>query len=107
MGTATFDITKYAKIRGTGAASVCGELVDSGAHTTTTIASNLTNGAAGAGSAITAVKGDVLHIQADEAMRVAFGGVAATATSGHVLFASESRDIEIPESGLISLIDVA
>lgn len=107
MGTATFDISKYAVNRGSSAGALAGELVTSGAHTTSTTASSLTDGAAGAGSAVTAVRGDVLHIQGDEAMRVAFGGDAATATSGHVLFASETRVIEVPASGAISIIDVA
>ena len=106
MGTATFDIGKYGKNRGLGAGNVIGELVTSGEHTTTTTVSNLTDGAAGSGSAITAVKGDVLHIAGDETMRVAFAGAAATATSGHVV-TDTYRDIEIPESGAISIIDVA
>lgn len=107
MGTATFDISKYATNRGGGAATVVGALVTSGAHTTSITASSLTDGAAGAGSAITAVRGDVLHIVGDEAMRIAFGGTTATASSGHYLAANEARDLEIPESGAISIIDVA
>lgn len=107
MGTANFDITKYARNRGLGAGTVPSDLVDSGAHTTSTTASNLTNGAAGAGDAVVGVKGDVLHIEGSEAMRVSFGGVAATASSGHYLAASLARDIEIPVSGAISIIDVA
>ena len=107
MGTATFDIARLSRQRGSGAGTVIGALVTSGAHTTSTTASSLTDGAAGAGSAITAVKGDVLHIQGDEAMRVAFGGSTATATLGHILFATESRSIEVPTTGAISIIDVA
>ena len=107
MGTATFDITKYGRNRGTGAGNVPGAFVASGAHTTTTTASSLTDGAAGAGSAITGVAGDVIHIAVDEDMRVQFGGVAATATSGYLLTSSAIRDIEIPASGAISIVDVA
>lgn len=107
MGTATFDISKYGHNRGQGAGTTPGEFVTSGAHTTSTTASSLTDGAAGAGSAITAVRGDVLHIQGDEDMRIRFGGTAATATAGMILFANTPRDIEISASGAISIIDVA
>lgn len=107
MGTATFSIGKYAVNRGSGAATVMGAYVTGGAHTTSTSASNLTDGAAGGGSAVTAVKGDVLRIQVDEAARINFGGTAATATAGHIIFASETFECEIPESGAISIIDVA
>lgn len=108
MGTATFDISKYGRNRGSGAASVAGELVTSGAHTTSTTASALTDGAAGAGSAVNAPVGSVLHIAASEEMRVAFGGATATATSGHVIAGDGSyRDIEVPAGGAISIIDVA
>ena len=103
MGIATFDIARYGRTRGGGAASVIGELVTSGAYTTSTTASALEDGAGG----ITARAGDVLHIVPDEAMRVAFGGTTATATVGHYLQANVARDIEIPVSGAISIIDVA
>lgn len=103
MGTATFSISKPSK----SGAPVRGRLVTSGAHTTSTTASSLTDGAAGAGSAVTASRGDVLHIKVDEDARLAFGGDTATATLGHILFANEARDIEIPESGAISIVDVA
>lgn len=106
MGTASFDVCKYGESRGAGAATLPGELVTSGAHTTSTTASNLTDGAAGAGSAITAVKGDVLYITGDEEMRVAFGGASATASYGHFIPAT-GRMIEVPASGAVSIIDVA
>lgn len=107
MGTATWSMGKPARIRGSAAPTIIGEYVDGGAHTTSTSASNLTDGAAGAGSAITAVAGDILRIQCDEAARINFGGVAATATSGHILYALETFEVEIPVSGAISIIDVA
>lgn len=104
MGTATFDIVKYSK---NGSRNVSGELVTSGAHTTSTTASNLTDGAAGAGSAVTGRVGDVLFIKGDEDMRISVGGTAATASSGYYLPANESRYIEITTGGNISIIDVA
>lgn len=107
MGTATFSIGKYSRNRGSAAGTVMGEYVTGGAHTTSTSASNLTDGAAGAGSAITGVAGDVIRIQVDEAARINFGGTTATATAGHIIFASETAEFEIPTSGTISVIDVA
>ncbi|QDP48379.1 MAG: hypothetical protein Tp118SUR00d2C21406231_73 [Prokaryotic dsDNA virus sp.] len=107
MGTATFSIAKYGRNRGSAAGTVRGEYVDGGAHTTSTTGSNLTDGAAGAGSAITGVVGDVLTIVMDEAARVQFGGVAATATSGHIVPANIPVDLEISASGAISVADIA
>lgn len=107
MGIATWSMGKPARIRGSAAPTIIGEYIDGGAHSTSTTASNLTNGAAGAGSAITAVAGDILRIQCDEAARVMFGGETATASVGHILFALETFEVEIPESGTVSIIDVA
>lgn len=102
MGTATFSISARGINR-----NLRGKLVTSGAHTSSTTAGNLTDGAAGAGTAITADKGHTLTIQVDEAARIKFGGNTATATDGLIVFASETTDLEISESGTISIIDVA
>jgi hypothetical protein len=107
MGTARWDLAAYGRVRGSGAASVIGEYKTGGIHTTTTSASNLTDGAAGAGSAVTASVGDVLHITCDELARVRIGGTAATATAGFLLQPDVARDIEITASGTISIIDEA
>ena len=103
MGTATFSITKSGYTN----KNVAGRLVTSGAHTTSTSVSSLTDGAAGGGTAISAVKGDILTIKPDEDQRVQFGGEDATATLGHILFADETRDLEISGDGTIRIIDVA
>lgn len=103
MGTATFSISKVGQVTD----NIRGRLVTSGAHTTSTTASSLTDGAAGAGSAVDAKKGDVLTIQVDEAARVKFGGQTATATDGLIIFASETADLEVTGNGAISIIDVA
>ena len=103
MGTATFTISGY----GPSYKGVSGKYVASGAHTTSTSQSGLTDGAAGAGSVITARVNDVLTIRVDEDARVMFGGELATATIGHIIFANETRDMEITGPGVISIIDVA
>lgn len=103
MGTATFSIAKSGYTN----PNVRGRLVVSGAHTTSTTVSSLTDGAAGAGSAITGNVGDVLTIQVDEDARVEFGGIDSTATYGHIIFADETADIEISGRGTIRIVDVA
>lgn len=84
-----------------------GDFVSSGNHTSSTSASNITDGAAGGGSAVTAAVGQVLNITCDELARVQIGGVAATATSGFLLQAGVAREIAITAGGTISVIDEA
>lgn len=103
MGTATYSIAWSGHTND----NIAGRFVTSGAHTTSTTVSSLTDGAAGGGSAVTGRLGQVLTIQVDEAARVMFGGVDATATTGHILFANETRDLEITGDGTIRIIDVA
>lgn len=109
MGTVRFDLTNPAKGRGQGAPTVFGAYVTGGNHTSSTSASNLTDGAAGAGSAVTAAAGQILRVVSDEIGRLRLGGAAATATAGYLLEANVARDIEIgpQESGTISVIDEA
>jgi len=103
MGTATFFITKSGYTN----QNVLGRLITSGAHTTTTTVSNLTDGAAGAGSDITGNAGDILNIRSDEDMRIKMGGETATATDGLLLWAENPQSFEITGTGTISIIDVA
>jgi len=105
MGTASFSVGKYARIRGTGAASVMSSnLRVSGAYTTSTSASNLEDSTA---TDVTLSSGEVLQIHADEAMRIRFGGVAATASTGHYIPAGIQAEFEVNDPGLVSIIDVA
>jgi len=104
MGTASFSVSKYGTNRGSAAGTAIASTVfASGAHTTSTSATNL----ADAGGAITVSIGQVLRIHADEAMRIRFGGVAATASTGHYISATEMTVIECAEPGTVSIIDVA
>lgn len=72
-----------------------------GAFTTSTTAGNVTG--------LTTSLGDVVVFHADEAMRVRFGGTAATASTGHYIPAGQQRDFEITtgDTGTVSAIDVA
>lgn len=104
MGTARWDLAGIGRNKG---GTVIGAYRTGGVHTTSTTASNLTDGAAGAGSAVTAGVGDILHIVCDEVARVQVGGTAATASAGYLLSPDEPRDIEISQGGTISVIDEA
>lgn len=103
MGAAIFSISKTGQPN----KNVRGAYVTGGAHTTSTSATSLTDGAAGSGSAVTGVAGDTLTIQVDENARIKFGGGTATATDGLIIFANETTDLEISETGTIRIIDVA
>lgn len=105
MGTASFYTTKYGKNRGSGAATaVSSDIRTSGAFTTALTAANLTDSTA---ATVTMHVGELLCIHADEAMRVRFGGVVATATSGLFVPAGEERQFECDNAGTVSIIDVA
>jgi hypothetical protein len=103
LGTATYSICRV----GLTSQNVAGRFVTSGAHTTSTTVSSLTDGAAGAGTAVDVGPGDILTIRGDEDMRVMFGGVDATATLGHIVFANETTSIEVSGAGTVRIIDVA
>lgn len=104
MGTASFAVTKFNQNRGSGAGTLVSSVVyTSGAFTTSTTAANLED----ATGDITMSAGQILDVYADEAMRVRFGGVAATATTGHYIPASTCKQIECDEPGLVSIVDVA
>jgi len=103
MGTVSYDICES----GTFNKNVRGALVVSGAHTTSTTSSSLTDGAAGAGSAVDGKVGCILTIVGDEDMRLKFGGATPTASDGIMIFADTVTYLEIPHPGAINLRDVA
>lgn len=104
MGTATFDICQSGSFN----PNVRGAYVTGGAHTTSTSASSLTDGAAGAGSAVSGVVGHILRIKVDEDARLLFGDDNdPTATNGINLPSGEWGDYEISHPGEINVIDVA
>lgn len=102
MGTAIWDLSESGSFN----KNVRGRHVASGAHTTSTSGSDLTDGAAGAGSAVEARVGDVLTIIMDETARMVQGGGTATTTFGQVLSVGANY-IEISHPGTISVCDVA
>jgi hypothetical protein len=105
MGTLSFHTTKYAKNRGSGAATVqSSDFRVSGAFTTSTTAGNLTDSTA---ASVTMGAGELLCGFADGAMRIRFGGTAATATNGIYIPATTPFEIECNNPGTVSVIDVA
>lgn len=105
MGTASFSVGRYGRTRGTGAASVMSTNIRvSGAFTTSTSAASLQDSTA---TNVTLSAGEVIQIHADEAMRIRFGGVAATASTGHYIPVGIQAEFECNDPGLVSIIDVA
>lgn len=104
MGTASFSVGKYGTNRGSAAGTVLSSYVrTSGAYTTSTSATNLEDGTGD----ITLAAGEVLQVHASEAMRIRFGGVAATASTGHYIPENGQAEFECNEAGTVSIIDVA
>ncbi len=104
MGTLSYTVGRYAPSRGAGAGSIAATSVrTSGAHATTTSASAVTDGS----GAIALAAGEVIEVHADEDMRLAFGGVAATASTGWFVPAGHQRQWECDTPGAVSVIDVA
>lgn len=101
MGTASFSVGAYA--RGPKSSLMQSKVETSGAYSTSTTASALED----ASGDITLSAGQVIQIHADEDMRVRFGGVAATASTGHFIPAGQQREFECQEPGTVSIIDVA
>lgn len=109
MGTASFTVSYYGRSRGRSAGSILSSrLHASGAHTTSTTATNLA-GTDADGTAWDAnmSDGQVLQVYADVAMRVRFGGQPATASTGFYIPAGMQDEIECNNPGTVSIIDVS
>lgn len=105
MGTFSFHVTRYGKNRGSGAATVqSSDYRVSGAFTTSTTATNLTDSAS---ATVSLGAGEVLVCFADEAMRIRLGGTAATASNGIFIPANTVIDVECCNPGTVSVVDIA
>jgi hypothetical protein len=103
MGTLNFTVGRYAKSKGSGAATLMSSNIRaSDAFTTSTSAANVEADAADIIMAI----GEVLRVHADEAMWISFGGVAATVGTGFYVPAETTLEWECATAGLVSAIDV-
>lgn len=101
MGTASFEVGRYGADRD--GSVISSHIRTSGAHTTSTTASF----AEDAAGDIVVSRDELFTVHADEAMRVEFGGDAATASTGHYVPAGAQRTFQVDESGKVSIIDVA
>lgn len=103
MATVNFTVTKYGKSRGSGAGTIRSSYVRTSGQDTITAAENLED----ASGDITMAAGEILAIHSDGALRIAFGGVAATGTTGHYIPASVMVEIEAEDAGTVSAIAAA
>lgn len=105
MATVDFVVTKYAPSRGVGAASIRSTQVRLSGQDSITTVENLEN----AGGDITLAAGDVLILHSSAAIRVAFGGTAATGTTGHYVPANQLVEFEChgDDAGNVSVIEAS
>lgn len=105
MGIASFSVTRYARAKGASPSTALSSQVRvSGAFTTSITAAALRDSTA---ANVTLGAGDVLQIHASQAMRIRFGGVAATASTGHYIPAGAQVEFEVNDPGVVSIVDVA
>lgn len=101
MATVDFTVTTYGK--GYSAGTVRSSTVRTSGQDAITTAENLED----AGGDIVLGAGEVLALHCSAAMRVRFGGVAATATTGHYIPAATMVEIECNDPGTVSMIEAA
>lgn len=102
MATVDFTVTRYGRNRGSGAGTVRSSYVRlSGQDIITTVE----NVESTAGNDITLSAGEVFAVHVSAPMRISFGGVAATATTGHFIPADTVIEIEVDEPGTVSAIE--
>ena len=101
MATLDFAVTSYAKTKGSGAASIPSSQVRLSGQDTITTVENVEN----AGGDITVAVGEVVYFLASAKMRVSFGGVAATATTGHIIPAGSLVWLEVADAGTVSAVE--
>lgn len=102
MATVDFTVTEYGRNRGSGAGTVRSSRVRLSGQDTITTVENLED----ASGDITLAVGEVLAIHSSAALRISFGGVAATETTGHYIPATTLVEIEVADAGTVSVIEV-
>jgi hypothetical protein len=103
MAVIDFTVTAYATNRGAGASTIRSSKVFTSGQDTITTVENLEDAS---GDIVLSV-GQVLCIHTDTAIRVRFGGVAATGTTGHYVPAEAMMEIEVTDAGTVSVIEAA
>jgi hypothetical protein len=101
MAKVDFTVTEYGRNRGSGAGTVRSSRVRLSGQDTITTVENIEN----ASGDITLAVGDVFVILSDANLRIRFGGIAATATTGHIIPANQMVEIEVADAGTVSAIE--
>ena len=101
MATLDFEVSSYGRDKGRGAATLQATTVVASGQDTITTVENIEDAAGD----ITVSKGQVFSAMADAKMRISFGGVAATATTGLILPANVLRQWEGTEGGTVSAVE--
>jgi hypothetical protein len=101
MGTISFSVGKYARASNSSILST--EVMTSGTFGTSTSAQVLQGGA----GIVELTIGQVIQLFASEDLRISFGGIAATASTGHFVPSGAQREFECRHAGTVSVVDVA
>lgn len=101
MATVDFTVTRYSK--GMSAGTIRSSHIKTSGQDAITTAENLED----ASGDITLAAGDVIALHCSAAMRVAFGGTAATGTTGHYIPATTLIEIECEHPGTVSMIEAS
>lgn len=100
MAVIDFEVSEYGGTSGRGAATLQATSVKASGQDTITSVENIQD----ASGVVTVSKGQVFTAFADAKMRISFGGVAATATTGLILPANQLRQWEVSEGGSVSAV---
>lgn len=103
MAQVDFTVTRFNKSRGSASGTISSSHVRLSGQDAITTVENLED----ASGDITLAAGDVLTVHASAAIRIRFGGVAATGTTGHYVpaAAQTSFEIERGDEGTVSVIE--
>lgn len=101
MATVDFEVSKYGRDKGRGAATLQATTVITSGQDTITTAENIED----ASGDIVVSAGQVFVILSDAKLRIRFGGIPATATAGNIVPANQLRFFEVTEAGTVSAIE--
>ena len=101
MAVVDFVVTRYGRNRGSGAGTVRSSHVYTSGRDTITTVENIED----ASGDIILSAGQILAIHSTTDLRISFGGVAATATTGHFIPATSLVEIEVETPGAVSAIE--
>ena len=101
MATVDFTVTQYGRSRGSAAGTIRSSKVRTSGQDTITTAENIEDAS---GDIVLSV-GEVFAVHSDLPLRVSFGGIAATGTTGHYIPGDVLVEIEVADAGFVSAIE--